>query len=151
MAGRPGVGALAAGEQIERLTQGGPDVAEGLLGGFEVPHGLGDVAREPSLLLSEQVDGNSASGVSVEKLSVEKLLALGGELGQPAALAGRLLLRLLAHPGKGLVELRAHEFSLFVREANLRVGMLDRPLDELDRHVGLVAARCPACVRCRKK
>ncbi len=124
------VGALAVGEQVERFVERRLHLAEGLLGSVEVTLGLGDLAREPALLPFEQVDGNGARVVGVQEL-----LALGGELCQPAALARRLLLRLLSHPGERLVEFLAHEVSLLQREANVRVRALDRPLDELDRHV----------------
>lgn len=78
--------------EVERLGERGLDVAERLLGGFEMALGLGDLGREPSLLLSEQIDRNGAT-----VLGVKELLAFGAELGQPAALSRRLLLGLLTH------------------------------------------------------
>lgn len=53
VAGRLAVGALAVGEEVERLVERGLDVAEGQLGGVEVRLGLGDLGGEAVLLLLE--------------------------------------------------------------------------------------------------
>ena len=66
------VGPLAVGKEIERLVERRLHVAGGLLGGFEVALGLGDLARQPVLLFAEQVDGDGARVVGMEQLRVRR-------------------------------------------------------------------------------
>lgn len=56
MTWRGQVGALAVGEQVERLGQRVGDVPEGRLGGFEVALGLPDLGSESVLLGAQKID-----------------------------------------------------------------------------------------------
>jgi hypothetical protein len=58
VAGRLAVGAVAVGEQVERLVERGLDVAGGPLGGLQMRLGLGDLGGQAILLLAEQIEGN---------------------------------------------------------------------------------------------
>lgn len=60
------VGTLAVGEQIERLSEGAGDVAEGGLGSFQVALGLPGLGSEAVLLRAQKIDRHRVRVVSVE-------------------------------------------------------------------------------------
>ncbi len=134
--GRGQVGVLAVGQQVERLAQRVLDVGEGCLGDFELPLGLVGLGGQPVLLLTQQVDWHRPRVVGVKEL-----LALLGQPGDAAALAGGFGLGLRSHSGESLVHLLPHRLCLLVWHPNLAIGALHRRLDQVDGHVGLFAAR----------
>ena len=62
------VGALAIGQQVERLAERVLDVGEGSLGGFDVVLGLLGLRGQPVLLGAQQIDRDRALVVGVEQL-----------------------------------------------------------------------------------
>ncbi|HET7485471.1 MAG TPA: hypothetical protein VFJ64_08860 [Solirubrobacterales bacterium] len=129
---------MAVGQQVECLAKRVLDVAEGGLGRFDVPFGLLGFGGEPLLLFAQQVDGDR-SGV----VGAQQLLALLAQLGEALALTGCLGFGLLAHPGHRLAQFLPHQLGLAARQLHLAVGALYRRLDQVDRDVGLLAARSP--------
>ncbi|HET7416290.1 MAG TPA: hypothetical protein VFJ61_01500 [Solirubrobacterales bacterium] len=129
------VGALAVGEQIERLGEDGGDVAEGGLGSFQVALGLLGLGGKAVLPRAQKIDGHRARVVGVEEL-----LALLIHLRQSPPLASGLGFGLLAYPGECHLKLLLHEIGLLALDGDIAVGVLDRRLDQIDGHVGLLAA-----------
>ena len=135
MTRRRQVGGVAVGQQAECFGEGVSDVAEGGVGRFEMALSLDGFGGEAILFGAEKIDGDRAGVVGVKEL-----LPLLADLGQTPALAGDLGLSLLAHPGQGTVELLPHRLRLRGRDHDLAVGVLDGGLDQVDGHVGLLAA-----------